>query len=44
MKKFIYICLFTIVSAATFSACSEEEIKPQTTTESTGAGSVDKKW
>ncbi len=44
MKKFIYIAFFALVSAASFSACSEEEIKPQTTMEGGGAGSVDPKW
>lgn len=44
MKKFIYIALFAIVSAASFSACSDEEIKPQSEMEGSGVGSNDKGW
>lgn len=39
MKKFIYILLFTLVSAASFTACTEEEVAPSTELEN-GSGSL----
>lgn len=42
MKKFIYILLFTVVCAASFTACTEEEVKPSTDLEN-GGGSASEK-
>ncbi|MEY4931121.1 MAG: hypothetical protein RI909_1845 [Bacteroidota bacterium] len=30
MKKIIYIMLFAVLASASFTACTEEEVKPQT--------------
>jgi len=30
MKKFIYLLLFVAVAGSTITACTEEEVKPQT--------------
>jgi hypothetical protein len=32
MKKFLYASILVIVSVASFSSCTEEEVKPQTET------------
>jgi hypothetical protein len=42
MKKFIYIFLFASVSALSFTACTEEEVKPSTELNGGGSGSADK--
>ena len=42
MKKFIYILLFTVVCAASFTACTEEEVKPTSELENGGGGAVEK--
>jgi hypothetical protein len=38
MKKVIYILMFVLLSGATFSSCTEEEIAP--TTELNGGGTA----
>jgi hypothetical protein len=40
MKKIIYILLFSFVSTITFTACTEEEVTPNT--ELNGGGAADK--
>lgn len=45
MKKFIYILLFAFISAASFTACTEEEVTPTTELDNGGGtGSVDGKF
>lgn len=38
MKKLLYIFLFLSSSLATFTSCSEEEIKPASELENSGGG------
>lgn len=40
MKKFFTILAFVFVVALTFSACTEEEVKPTDTNTEGGSGSV----
>jgi hypothetical protein len=42
MKKFIYILLFSLVSASAFTACSEEAVEPKLENGG-GSGSADGK-
>lgn len=42
MKKVIYSLLFVTVCALSFTACSEEEIKPSTELENGGVQNSDK--
>ncbi len=37
MKKLLYLIIILSLSAATFSSCTEEEVKPQTEGNSGGA-------
>jgi hypothetical protein len=39
MKKIIYTLLFAFVSSMTFTACTEEEVKPSTELNGGGTGS-----
>ena len=39
MKKTIYILLLTLAASLTFSACTEEEVKPSTHFNGGGTGS-----
>lgn len=41
MKKIIYILLFALVSSATITACTEEEVTPQQGFNGGGRGSAD---
>ncbi len=41
MKKFIYILLLAVVSAASFTSCTEEEVTPST--ELSGGAEVSEK-
>jgi hypothetical protein len=41
MKKIIYIILFALVSAASITACTEEEVTPQQNFNGGGRGSAD---
>lgn len=42
MKKVIYTLLLVAASALTFTACSEEEVKPSTELENSGVSNSDK--
>jgi len=44
MKKFIYTCLLIAVSVISFSSCTEEEVKPQTTQNTTGGSPEKDGW
>ena len=42
MKKILYILLFAVASAITFTACTEDEVTPKTEDNSTpGGGTID---
>lgn len=41
MKKIIYTLLFAIASSLTISACTEEEVKPQSDLSNGGGGHTD---
>jgi hypothetical protein len=43
MKKFIYAVLFAFTIATTFTACTEENVKPKTNEGGTGGGAIDPK-
>jgi hypothetical protein len=40
MKKLIYLMLFLAVTSASVTACTEEEVKPQTQQGGNGGGSA----
>jgi hypothetical protein len=40
MKKLLYIILFATLTATTFTACTEEEVKPQTETNNMGGSPI----
>ncbi len=40
MKKLFYIILFAALTASTFTACTEEEVKPQTETNNGGGSPI----
>jgi hypothetical protein len=40
MKKFIYILLFSVLTATSFTACTEEEVKPQTKGSNAGGSPI----
>ncbi|MFZ2907045.1 MAG: hypothetical protein WAZ98_12635 [Cyclobacteriaceae bacterium] len=40
MKKLFYILLFAIVSASSFTACTEEEVAPSSELENGGANNT----
>ncbi len=41
MKKLFYILFIALVSALTFSACTEEEVAPSTELNGAGGGAAD---
>ena len=43
MKKILYIILLGLSSALTITSCTEEEIKPTTSTDSGGGQDIDPK-
>lgn len=43
MKKLIYVALFALTLATTFTACTEENVKPKTSEGGTGGGGIDPK-
>lgn len=43
MRKFIYIALFAFTIATTFTACTEENVKPKTNEGGAGGGMADPK-
>lgn len=40
MKKFIYIIMFALASAASITACTEEEVTPVNNTSGNGGGGI----
>lgn len=38
MKKLLYVILFTVVFAGSFTACTEEEVVPSTELDNGGGG------
>jgi len=40
MRKLLYIILLATVTASTFTACTEEEVKPQTETNNGGGSPI----
>ena len=42
MKKFIYILLLAFACAASFTACTEEEVKPSSELENGGGGASER--
>jgi hypothetical protein len=42
MKKIIYILALAFVCAASFTSCTEEEVKPSTELENGGGGAMEK--
>jgi hypothetical protein len=40
MKKFVRIILFSILTAVSFAACTEEEVKPQTEGSNAGGSPI----
>jgi hypothetical protein len=43
MKKFLYSLLFAVTLAASFSACTDENVAPKTNEGGTGGGGTDPK-
>jgi hypothetical protein len=40
MKKFIYTLLIAVASSLAITSCTEEEIKPETSTSNGGGGGI----